>query len=245
MSQYGALGYAEHGWTAPRDPRATTTRAPRSGRPTRTGTCASCSSDAAPARRSPAPRQAGARKLDPAATYVVRRGGAGAGRCSGAARASVGDASPRRCRSRAPAGRSTLGGHGTYRGALEVRPARSPASTSINAVALDDYVQGVVPAESPASWPLEALKAQAVAARTYAITTSHGGDFDQYADTRSQVYGGVGGRDAGDRRGGRRDARPGRHLPGPAGRHLLLLDLRRAHRERREHVARRRSRSRG
>src|SRR5204862_5890506 len=30
-----------------------------------------------------------------------------------------------------------------------------------------------------------------IAARTYAITTSHSGDFDQYADTRSQVYDGV------------------------------------------------------
>ena len=48
------------------------------------------------------------------------------------------------------------------------------------------------PAESPASWPAEALKAQAIAARTYAITTAKSADFDQYADTRSQVYGGVG-----------------------------------------------------
>jgi stage II sporulation protein D len=50
----------------------------------------------------------------------------------------------------------------------------------------------VVARESPSSWPLEALKAQAVAARTYAVTTSKAGNgFDQYADTRSQVYGGV------------------------------------------------------
>ena len=57
---------------------------------------------------------------------------------------------------------------------------------------LDDYLQGVVPAESPASWPAEALKAQAIAARTYAITTAKSADFDHYADTRSQVYKGVG-----------------------------------------------------
>jgi stage II sporulation protein D len=56
---------------------------------------------------------------------------------------------------------------------------------------LEDYLQGVVPAESPASWPAAALQAQAIAARTYAITTARGGDFDQFADTRSQVYGGV------------------------------------------------------
>ena len=57
---------------------------------------------------------------------------------------------------------------------------------------LDDYLQGVVPAESPASWPAEALQAQAIAARTYAITTAKSADFDHYADTRSQVYKGVG-----------------------------------------------------
>ena len=63
----------------------------------------------------------------------------------------------------------------------------------INAVDVDDYVKGVVPLESPASWPIEALKAQAVAARTYALTTSKGGTgWDHYTDTRSQVYGGVG-----------------------------------------------------
>jgi stage II sporulation protein D len=46
--------------------------------------------------------------------------------------------------------------------------------------------------ESPSSWPAEALKAQAVAARTYAITTNKpGAHFDHYPDTRSQVYGGV------------------------------------------------------
>jgi stage II sporulation protein D len=50
-------------------------------------------------------------------------------------------------------------------------------------------VRGVVPNESPSSWPPAALQAQAVAARTYALTTDAGGrGFDQYADTRSQVY---------------------------------------------------------
>ncbi|HEX2061027.1 MAG TPA: SpoIID/LytB domain-containing protein, partial [Thermoanaerobaculia bacterium] len=64
---------------------------------------------------------------------------------------------------------------GDYRGALELRPAIFGGMNAINAVDLEDYVQGVVPVESPASWPLEALKAQAVAARTYAVTTGRGG----------------------------------------------------------------------
>jgi stage II sporulation protein D len=84
--------------------------------------------------------------------------------------------------------------NGSYRGALQFLPGTFGGINVVNAVNLDDYVQGVVPAESPASWPLDALKAQAVAARTYAITTSRGGGaFDQYPDTRSQVYAGVAG----------------------------------------------------
>src|SRR5206468_3589387 len=64
----------------------------------------------------------------------------------------------------------------------------------VDAVGLEDYVRGVVSRESPASWPAAALQAQAVAARTYAVTTSGGAatrGFDQYPDQRSQVYGGV------------------------------------------------------
>jgi stage II sporulation protein D len=54
---------------------------------------------------------------------------------------------------------------------------------------LETYVEGVVGAEMPASWPLAALEAQAVASRTYAITDHAGGSrFDVYADTRSQLY---------------------------------------------------------
>ena len=82
--------------------------------------------------------------------------------------------------------------NGTYRGALEFRGGTFGGVNSINAVPVDEYVKGVIPLESPASWPIEALKAQAVAARTYALTTSKGGaGFEHYPDTRSQVYGGA------------------------------------------------------
>lgn len=81
---------------------------------------------------------------------------------------------------------------GLYRGALEVRIARGPGLNAINALSLEDYVAGVVGNESPSSWPAAALRAQAVAARTYALATGVGGrGFDQYADTRSQVYRGA------------------------------------------------------
>jgi stage II sporulation protein D len=83
----------------------------------------------------------------------------------------------------------TFAGSG-YRGALELSAVPGGVQV-VNALPLEDYVRGVVSAESPSSWPIEALKAQAVAARGYAITTSHGGTFDEYPDTRSQVYRGV------------------------------------------------------
>jgi stage II sporulation protein D len=82
---------------------------------------------------------------------------------------------------------------GLYRGSLLIS-ASGPGLVAVNALDLEDYVRGVVSGESPPAWPTEALKAQAVAARTYAITSHAGGAvFDQYADTRSQVYRGVSG----------------------------------------------------
>jgi stage II sporulation protein D len=78
---------------------------------------------------------------------------------------------------------------GVYRGRIEIRTATGPGLNAIDALALESYVRGVVPNESPSSWPAPALEAQAVAARTYAITSGVGGrGFNQYADTRSQVY---------------------------------------------------------
>jgi len=61
--------------------------------------------------------------------------------------------------------------------------------STVRDVPLEQYVRGVVSAEMPASWPLAALEAQAIASRTYALTAHAGGSrFDVYADTRSQVY---------------------------------------------------------
>ncbi|HEV2062723.1 MAG TPA: SpoIID/LytB domain-containing protein, partial [Solirubrobacteraceae bacterium] len=91
-----------------------------------------------------------------------------------------------------PSGSPVVVGGRAYRGTLELRPGVFGGLNAINAVGLEDYVRGVVALESPSSWPIEALKAQAVAARTYAITTSKNGPgWDHYPDTRSQMYGGV------------------------------------------------------
>ncbi len=84
----------------------------------------------------------------------------------------------------------TVGEKG-YRGDLRI--AKSGAKLQlVNVVPLESYLLGVVPGEMPKDWPLEALKAQAVAARTYAV--SHfvkAKGFDLYSDWRSQVYYGV------------------------------------------------------
>ncbi len=62
----------------------------------------------------------------------------------------------------------------------------------VDTAALESYLRGVVASEMPPKWPAEALKAQAVAARSYALANlTQKRDFDLYADTRSQVYGGV------------------------------------------------------
>jgi stage II sporulation protein D len=64
--------------------------------------------------------------------------------------------------------------------------------SKVEKVPLERYVRGVVSAEMPSSWPLAALEAQAVASRTYALTSDAGGArFDVYSDTRSQMYLGV------------------------------------------------------
>ena len=83
-----------------------------------------------------------------------------------------------------------------YRGQIEVAAAGKKLN-AVNAVGLEDYLAGVVPREMPSSWASEALKAQAVAARSYALAHRvRGKAFDLYADVRSQVYGGIAAEDA-------------------------------------------------
>jgi SpoIID/LytB domain protein len=197
MSQYGAYGYAQHGW----DFRAilghyfsetsllTVSPAPtvrvllQSGsRTTVTGAVA-----------------ADDRTLDPTKTYRARAANGRVALLSPTGRRLATVDAP--LRFEAPEGGSLVlrgtAANGLrdsrYRGAIEVRPSGSRV-VAINALGLEDYVRGVVSGESPSSWPAAALEAQAVAARSYAITTNVGtrdDGIDQYADTRSQVYRGV------------------------------------------------------
>jgi stage II sporulation protein D len=78
-----------------------------------------------------------------------------------------------------------------YRGRLEISP-QGGYLRVVNVVPLEAYLQGVVAGEVPHSWPAEVLKAQAVAARSYALSRLlKGKGFDLYSDVRSQVYHGV------------------------------------------------------
>jgi stage II sporulation protein D len=140
--------------------------------------------------------KAGGRDLNAGSTYRARRAGShvvlrsASGRRLATARGAlrVTGSRPLRLLGGADNGLSS----GTYRGALEIRTAGGSGLNAINAVDLEDYVKGVVPNESPASWPAAALQAQAVAARSYALASGAGGrGFNQYADTRSQVYRGA------------------------------------------------------
>lgn len=84
----------------------------------------------------------------------------------------------------------------TYRGQLLIEAQNSgpKAFSVINLVDIEDYLLSVVPSEMPSSWCLEALKAQAIAARSYAIANmgKHQKDgYDLKASTEDQVYTGV------------------------------------------------------
>ncbi|NJK59211.1 MAG: SpoIID/LytB domain-containing protein [Oscillatoriales cyanobacterium SM2_1_8] len=85
-------------------------------------------------------------------------------------------------------------GDNLYPNEIEIRAWRNRA-IAINVVPLEEYLRSVVPSEMPASWHLDALKAQAVAARTYAVNTQRQqkwgeAPYDLVSDTRDQVYSG-------------------------------------------------------
>ncbi len=81
--------------------------------------------------------------------------------------------------------------NGAYRGRMVLSRA-GRGVLAVNHVSLEHYLYGVVPAEMPAGWAAEALKAQAVVARSYALRSRRPSEpYDVFADVRSQVYRGV------------------------------------------------------
>jgi len=79
------------------------------------------------------------------------------------------------------------------RGAIEIIRQNDLTLLVINNVTLEDYLRGVLSKEAPDYWPAEALKAIAIAARTYALSQRFlkaQGDYDVTGDVMSQDYGG-------------------------------------------------------
>ncbi|MCX5783862.1 MAG: SpoIID/LytB domain-containing protein [Elusimicrobia bacterium] len=81
----------------------------------------------------------------------------------------------------------------SYRGGLVVRANDDGTVTVIEELDIEEYLCGVLPYEMGPEWPLQALKAQAVTARTYVLTENKkfkDAGFHVSADVRSQMYGG-------------------------------------------------------
>lgn len=81
-----------------------------------------------------------------------------------------------------------------YRGEMLFIPSGG-GLTVVNRLPLEEYLYGVVPSEMPATWPSEALKAQAVAARSFALAqmeVTRDNLFDVLTSQLNQVYGGYG-----------------------------------------------------
>ena len=196
MSQYGAYGMAQKGFDFRRilaHYYRGTSLSPAPSRPIRILLQASDPY----VRFRGATRAPGGKALSRFTTYIARR--ASGGRVSLSSRGKrVGTfAAPLRVDQRgAPMrllGRAINGvTSGTYRGTFELRPGAAGGVTAVNSLPLDSYVQGVVAGEMPSSWDMDALRAQSVTARTYAMATKKPSTiFDHYPDTRSQVYRGV------------------------------------------------------
>jgi stage II sporulation protein D len=186
MSQYGTLGYAEHGWTYQRI-LAHYYRGTSLGSVSATQTISVLLQDGSAAFSGA--NEANGKTLKTGTTYTVRL--LSDGRFELLAGGTKVDTYSSPLTVSGP-GPLTLAGLGEYRGDFVFRPDGSGGIQTVNRLDIDDYVRGVVSAEMPSSWPAQALRAQAVAARTYALTAGAvSATFDVYSDTRSQMYEGV------------------------------------------------------
>jgi stage II sporulation protein D len=193
MSQYGALGYAQHGFTYPQIlahyfPGTTLGSAP--GMTLRVLLAE------------------GAKALTVASTAPFSvLDGSGAAHSLAAGAYAFGSGLVLRP---VPAIEGSIGGT-TFTGPLTFSPGSAPLALggkpyrgqlraivtgktleAVNVVPLESYLYGVVPSEMSYLWSPDALEAQAVAARSFALATrKQTGDFDVYGDVRSQAYGGI------------------------------------------------------
>lgn len=190
MSAYGAYGYGKHG-AGYRQILSHYYRGIRlaemPGSPAVTVLLAISPSDVSFSRVT----VACGRSLEPRRSYRARRRGSSVQLLASSGKLVA------RCGGRLHAsgrGPIQIAGVGLYRGALELVPTASAAGSLnvINRLGVDSYARGSLPGEVPPEWPMATLKAFAVAVRSIALSTDvDGNGFDLYADTRTQVYGGV------------------------------------------------------
>jgi stage II sporulation protein D len=209
LSQYGAMGFANHGYSAQQIItyyfQGTTVGAAPAGTPTTVNvelqagastTRVQVDADGASLTRdgSPAvPLQTGdvvaITAAGPNLTASVTRGGTNTPALGAAPGTIVATGPDGSLAALGSAVNGSTGHH--YRGSLIAVPDGAGHFDFGNRVSLESYLLGVVPAEVPSSWPDAALQAQAIAARSYAIATKKTGAFDMWADTRSQMYLGI------------------------------------------------------
>ena len=174
LSQWGAYGYAKHGWTYDRilahyypgttlgPAKVGTVRVllASAKKVTIAGTAAWTVTDATGVHDDAAPK-----------TLVVKPSGIAAPQA------------PFTITSSEPV---TVNGK-AYRGKLAVSTDGKVVQV-VDTLGLEAYLKGVVPSEMPSNWPTDALEAQAVAARSYALANlTKGRAFDLYGDTRDQA----------------------------------------------------------
>jgi stage II sporulation protein D len=192
MSQYGAYGYAQHGWTYDRILKHYYTGTTIGPAPVSRVRVFLLDSAKPVTISSKLPFQvvdaSGSKHALDAGTYSVGAGWKYTDPTKPQAKPAV-LSYPLEFRPGATA--LALNGRG-YRGSLRVLKLASTKVRIVNVVDLDFYLRGVVPSEMPKTWAPEALKAQAVAARSYALSHLHPANgFDLYPDTRDQVYLGI------------------------------------------------------
>ncbi len=190
MGAYGAYGYGKHGAdyrkilhhyytgvglrTLKRPPLVRVLLATRRGDVSFTHSTGACG-----------------RKLNPSATYRAHRRGASVRLLTRSGRLIANCGRTLHADSN---GVIAIRGVGAYRGALEAIPTKSSSGSLnvVNALNVNNYSRGSLPGEIPPLWPTQTLKAFAVAIRSIALSSDVGGNgFELYADTRTQVYGGV------------------------------------------------------
>src|SRR5438093_4997559 len=192
MSQYGAYGYAQHGWTYDRIIKHYYTGTTIGQAPVSRVRVLLLDNAKQVTIASKLPFQVvdatGSKHALDAGSYVV---GAGFKYTDPTNLQAKPTALPYPLEFRPGATALALNGRG-YRGSLRVLKLTPAKVRIVNVVDLDFYIRGVVPSEMPKTWAPEALKAQAVAARSYALSHLHAAaGFDLYPDTRDQVYLGI------------------------------------------------------